>query len=104
MGKGDRYRKVNQDKFNENFDRIFNKRGNKMSVEKTKKLKEYIWHNHCDMTEEVTVYAESFEKAQEIYLEGEGETYMLEQTSRWDECIQNADDFEDDEETDNECK
>ena len=31
MGKGDRYRKVNQDKFNENFDRIFNKRGNKMS-------------------------------------------------------------------------
>ena len=27
MGKGDRYRKVNQDKFNENFDRIFNKRG-----------------------------------------------------------------------------
>ena len=35
MGKGDRYRKVNQDKFNENFDRIFNKRGNKMSVEDT---------------------------------------------------------------------
>lgn len=30
MGKGDRYRKVNQDKFNQNFDRIFNKRGNKM--------------------------------------------------------------------------
>ena len=30
MGKGDRSRKVNQDKFNQNFDRIFNKRGNKM--------------------------------------------------------------------------
>ena len=36
MGKGDRYRKVNQDKFNENFDKIFNKRGNKMS-------KQYIY-------------------------------------------------------------
>ncbi len=33
MGKGDRYRKVNQDKFNQNFDRIFNKRGNKMDDE-----------------------------------------------------------------------
>ena len=38
MGKGDRYRKVNQDRFNQNFDRIFNKRGNKMSVEDTKEL------------------------------------------------------------------
>ena len=36
MGKGDRYRKVNQDKFNQNFDRIFNKRGSKMS-------KQYIY-------------------------------------------------------------
>jgi hypothetical protein len=103
MSKGSKSRISNQKTFNEGYDRIFNKE-DKMSVEKTKKLKEYIWHNHCDMTEEVTVYAESFEKAQEIYLDGEGETYMLEQTSRWDECIQNADDFEDDEETDNECK
>jgi hypothetical protein len=101
MSKGSKSRISNQKTFNEGYDRIFNKE-DKMSVEKTKKLKEYIWHNHCDMTEEVTVYAESFEKAQEIYLEGEGETYMLEQTSRWDECIQNADDFEDDEEKDNE--
>ena len=102
MSKGSKQRPIfNKKSFNEGWDRIFNKE-DKMSVEKTKKLKEYIWHNHCDMTEEVTVYAESFEKAQEIYLEGEGETYMLEQTSRWDECIQNADDFEDDEDTDNE--
>ena len=54
------------------------------------------------MTEEVTVYAESFEKAEKIYLDGEGETYMIEQTSKWDECVKNSDDFEDDEETNNE--
>ncbi len=36
MGKGDTYRKVNKKKFDENFDRIFNKRGNKMS-------KQYIY-------------------------------------------------------------
>ena len=40
MGKGDCYRKVNQDKFNENFDRIFNKRGNKMSVDEERIIEE----------------------------------------------------------------
>ena len=30
MGKGDTYRKVNKKKFDENFDRIFKKRGDKM--------------------------------------------------------------------------
>tara|TARA_R100001129_G_scaffold183539_1_gene166226 strand:- start:302 stop:574 length:273 start_codon:yes stop_codon:yes gene_type:complete len=40
MGKGDSYRKVNQDKFNQNFDRIFNKRGNKMSVDNERIIEE----------------------------------------------------------------
>ena len=31
MGKGDTYRKVNKKKFDENFDKIFNKREEKMS-------------------------------------------------------------------------
>jgi|TARA_A100001515_G_scaffold34898_1_gene27224 phage terminase small subunit len=104
MGKGDRYRKVNQDKFNENFDRIFNKREEKMKTQNKPKLKEYIWHNHCDMTEEVTVYAESYEQALDKFNDGEGETHMIEQTSRWDECVKNPDDFEDNEEDNNECK
>jgi hypothetical protein len=50
------------------------------------------------MVEEITIYAESFEKAEEMYYDGEGETHMLTSTSKWDECIQNADDFEDDKE------
>ena len=49
MGKGDRYRKVNQDKFNENFDRIFNKREEKMKTQNKPKLKEYIWHNQIHL-------------------------------------------------------
>jgi hypothetical protein len=61
-------------------------------------MKEYIWHNHCEVVEEVVVYADSYEKAEKIYYDGEGETYMLSSTSKWDECIQNADDFEDGEE------
>ena len=102
MGKGSKQRPTNTKNFSEGYDRIFNKRENKMSVEDTKELKEYIWHNHCETTEEVTIYAESFEKAQELYLDGEGETYTLESTSKWDECIKNADDFEDNEENNNE--
>ena len=35
MGKGDTYRKVDKKKFDENFDRIFNKREEKMSRTKT---------------------------------------------------------------------
>ena len=40
MGKGDTYRKVDKKKFDENFDRIFNKRGNKMSVDNERILEE----------------------------------------------------------------
>ena len=35
MGKGDTYRKVDKKKFDENFERIFNKREEKMSRTKT---------------------------------------------------------------------
>ena len=99
MGKGDTRRRsqVPEEQVKSNWDTIFNKREEKMA-----KLKEYIWHNHCETTEEVTVYAESFEKAQELYLDGEGEVYALESISKWDECVKNSDDFEDDEETNNE--
>ena len=40
MGKGDTYRKVDKKKFDENFDRIFNKRGNKMSVDEERIIEE----------------------------------------------------------------
>jgi hypothetical protein len=62
-----------------------------------KKLKEYIFHNHCDMTEEVSIMAESYEQALNKFNDGEGDTHMIEQTSRWDECVSNPDTLEDDE-------
>ena len=41
MGKGSKQRPTNIKNFSEGYDRIFNKREEKMNVEKTKKLKEY---------------------------------------------------------------
>jgi hypothetical protein len=38
MGKGSKQRPTNTKNFSEGYDRIFNKRGNKMSVEDTKEL------------------------------------------------------------------
>ena len=40
MGKDDTYRKVDKKKFDENFDRIFNKREGKMSVDNERILEE----------------------------------------------------------------
>jgi signal peptidase I len=58
MGKGDRYRKVNQDKFNENFDKIFKKRGDKVSY--TNDFKEQHqdeineeWYEYCHQIQQV---------------------------------------------------
>ena len=55
MGKGDRYRKVNQDKFDENFHRIFNKREVKM--------KEYRVGVHFEEGFSIKVKANSKEQA-----------------------------------------
>ena len=58
MGKGDTYRKVNKKKFDENFDRIFKKRGDKVSY--TNDFKEQHqdeinqeWYEYCHEIQQV---------------------------------------------------
>lgn len=58
MSKGDTYRKVNKNKFDENFDRIFKKRGDKVSY--TNDFKEQHedeineeWYEYCHEIQQV---------------------------------------------------
>ena len=61
-------------------------------------LKEYIFRDVVSTTEETTVMAKSYDEAVDLYLSGEGETEEVDSNiGDWD-CIQNADDFEDDNE------
>ena len=58
MGKGDTYRKVNKKKFDENFDRIFKKRGDKVSYTNDFKGQHQDeinqeWYEYCHEIQEV---------------------------------------------------
>ena len=62
------------------------------------KTKEYIFSNTVTVVEETTVVAKTFEDAVDLYLSGEGETDEVDSfSSDWD-CIDNPDDFEENEE------
>ena len=57
-------------------------------------LKEYIFRDVVSTTEETTVMAKSYDEAVDLYLSGDGETEEVDSNiGDWD-CIQNADDFE----------
>ena len=58
--------------------------------------KEYIFRDTVSTTEDTTVMANSYDEAVDLYLSGEGATEEVSSNvGNWD-CIQNADDFEDD--------
>jgi hypothetical protein len=59
------------------------------------KKKEYIFSNTVLITEETSVMANSYEEAEGIFLSGGGKTDEVHTSDSvdWD-CIQNADDFE----------
>jgi hypothetical protein len=59
------------------------------------KKKEYIFINRILTTEEISVMANSYEEAEGIFLHGGGKTEEVHTSDSvdWD-CIQNADDFE----------
>ena len=61
------------------------------------KKKEYIFSNTVTITEETSVMANSYEEAEDIFLSGGGKTDEVDSNGgNWD-CIQNADDLEEDE-------
>ena len=62
------------------------------------KTKEYIFSNTVSVVEETTVVAKTFEDAVDLYLSGEGETEEVDSFGSYWECIDNPDDFEENEE------
>ncbi len=62
-----------------------------------RKLKDYVFSNTVTITEETVVKAESYEKAQDIFLSGGGDTDEVDANGGDWECIENPDEWEDEE-------
>tara|TARA_R100001086_G_scaffold173731_2_gene95265 strand:- start:221 stop:427 length:207 start_codon:yes stop_codon:yes gene_type:complete len=60
-------------------------------------LKEYIFSNTVTVVEETTVQAKTYEDAVDLFLSGKGETDEVDSFGSDWECIDNPDDFEENE-------
>tara|TARA_R100000734_G_C3244516_1_gene48079 strand:+ start:214 stop:411 length:198 start_codon:yes stop_codon:yes gene_type:complete len=60
------------------------------------KKKEYIFRNYLSIKQETSVMANSYEEAEDIFLSGGGSTKEVDANGEYWDCIQNADDFEED--------
>lgn len=61
------------------------------------KLKQYIFSNVVTVVEETTIKAKSYEDAEDLFLSGEGETDEVEHFGGDWECIDNPDEYEENE-------
>ena len=61
------------------------------------KLKYYVFSNTVTITEETVVKAETYEKAEDIFLSGGGDTDEVDSTGGDWECIENPDEYEENE-------
>lgn len=60
----------------------------------SKKKKEYLFSNTVLITEETTVFANSYEEAENIFLSGGGDTDEVDSNGGDWECIENPDEYE----------
>ena len=60
-------------------------------------FKEYIFSNTVTIVEETTVVARTYEDAVDLFLSGKGDTEEVDSFGSDWECIDNPDDFEDNE-------
>jgi hypothetical protein len=66
---------------------------------KEQKLKYYVFSNTVTITEETVVKAETYEKAEDIFLSGGGDTDEVDSTGGDWECIENPDEMENEDDT-----
>tara|TARA_R100001163_G_C4983914_1_gene139043 strand:+ start:412 stop:615 length:204 start_codon:yes stop_codon:yes gene_type:complete len=62
-----------------------------------RKFKEYLFSNTVTITEETVVKAESYDKAEDIFLSGGGDTDEVDSNGGDWECIDNPDEWEEEE-------
>ena len=61
------------------------------------KLKDYVFNNTVTITEQTYVTAESYDKAVDIFLSGGGDTHEIDSNDGDWECVDNPDDWEEEE-------
>ena len=66
-------------------------------------LKEYLFSNVCTVVEETLVKAKSYEDAVDIYLSGGGQTDEVDSFGGDWECIDNPDEYEENEDVSASC-